>query len=85
MSRNRSRNSAQKRALKERIYRKNKRCCFCKNCLSFQSATLEHIISLSKGGGWNIDNLTISCANCNNTRGNIDYLLFKNHQELKKR
>lgn len=33
-------------------------------------ATLDHVIPLSRGGTWRIENLTILCGKCNYTKGN---------------
>lgn len=52
-------------------------CCYCNQQLTQDNATMEHIVPKSKGGVFNTSNLTVSCANCNNNRGNkpfFDYL-----------
>lgn len=82
MSVNHGRNSYQKRRLKLRLFNglrhKPKPCCFCRRRLSFDVATLEHVVPLSKGGSWDIDNLRISCQNCNSERANEEFSTFKN-------
>ena len=79
MSQNKNRNSHQKRELKRTLFgsRLTMRCCFCGCRLSFDEATLEHIVPLSKGGGWKPANLTISCSECNENRGPADFEVFK--------
>jgi len=54
-----------------------KPCCFCSKSLNFETATIEHIIPLSKGGNWKIDNLDISCSECNNERSSKGYSYFR--------
>ena len=45
-------------------------CCYCDKVLSDDLITMEHIVPDSKRGTFNATNLTISCAKCNNKRGN---------------
>lgn len=45
-----------------------KYCCYCEIPLSFEEATVEHIIPISKGGPDKLENLTIACPSCNNHR-----------------
>lgn len=80
MSINKGRNSGQKRKLKLQLFkgRSTKNCCFCKKKLAFHVATLEHMIPLSENGGWNINNLAVSCRSCNEKRGNKDFVEFRN-------
>lgn len=65
----------------------NHRCCYCgvntwhpdiydggsisRSCL--RRATIEHVISKSKGGTNNMSNLVMACYECNSVRGNTDY------------
>lgn len=35
-----------------------------------QATTIEHMIPLSKGGTWRMENLKIACYACNHKRGN---------------
>lgn len=86
MSQNRGRNSHQKRELKSRLFgtRKVARCCFCSRSLSFEEATLEHVIPLAQNGGWDRFNLSLSCYNCNQERGEEDFASFKNYKRSKR-
>lgn len=52
-------------------------CCFCNKLLTRNTATLEHVIPLSKGGTWKTTNIKVSCSSCNNERGNGDFEEFR--------
>lgn len=84
MSVNKGRNSIQKRKLKTKLFggRTAKQCCFCTRMLTPSSATLEHVIPLSRGGGWDIGNLRLSCHCCNEERSNSDFLEYKKGKVL---
>lgn len=41
-------------------------CCYCEVLLSFENATVEHIVDRARGGPNTLDNLAISCKRCNN-------------------
>lgn len=45
-------------------------CVYCRCPLDELTATLEHIIPRSLGGGDNRDNVTLACRPCNQRRGN---------------
>lgn len=74
-----SRSSTVKRALKRRIFnqRETAPCCFCRTPLTMITATLEHILPLSKGGRWLITNLKVSCVKCNAERKDTDFTEFQ--------
>ena len=82
MSNNRGRNSTQKKKIKIRLFggRASYPCCFCGRILVLTTATLEHVMPLSMGGGWHITNLRLSCRPCNSERGNEDFWEFKNRK-----
>lgn len=44
-------------------------------------ATLEHKRCVSEGGNDNLNNLAMSCSNCNSTRGVIDFHAFMNDRD----
>jgi len=54
----------------------NWRCCYCGILCDIypeprrNSATIEHVIELSRGGPDNWDNAVMACSACNNERGN---------------
>lgn len=57
------------------LFKKIKNCHWCKVLLTLDidqenSATVEHIIPLSRGGLNNKNNLTLACFTCNHDRGN---------------
>ena len=45
-------------------------CCYCDQPLPPEAVTMEHIVPDSRRGTFNTTNLTVSCAACNNKRGN---------------
>lgn len=52
---------------------KNESAKFCKYCntlLEFDIATVDHIIARSKGGSDKIENLAVSCLDCNQKKDN---------------
>lgn len=70
MSQSQSRNSHQKRELKQRLYSKHGALCkICKKSFPFAVLTLDHIVPLTHGGSWNISNLQLTCYPCNQAKG----------------
>lgn len=49
-----------------------KRCHYCRCLLTMATATLEHLIPISKGGRTESSNCRWACKPCNNQRGNGD-------------
>lgn len=82
MSENKGRSSHQKRRLKERLFRGRLRapCCFCRKVLFPATATLDHFLPLSLGGGWDVSNLRLSCEECNSERKAEDFTAFRNRK-----
>lgn len=84
-----SRNSGEKRAWKAKLFgsRETKPCCFCRRTLYFSSATLEHVRPKSAGGKWGLDNLRLSCYDCNHERGSQDFDEFQHfkREQIKQR
>lgn len=64
---------------KEKIFKERKflPCCFCDRLLQFYEATIEHIIPASKGGPSIMENLTISCRDCNSNRSSMSFNEWK--------
>ena len=61
-------------------------CCYCDKPLTFDSITMEHIVPDSRRGTFNTTNLTVSCSEHNNKRGNrpfFDYCKQFNWSEEK--
>ena len=73
------RSSWQKNRQKVKLFRGRSYapCCFCRANLSFSSATIEHVVPQSAGGGWATENLRLSCYNCNQLRGTEDFEAFR--------
>lgn len=58
---------------KEFISQRARSCCeYCYSQLKFSPDpfSIEHIIPLSKGGTYDLDNLALSCQGCNNRKYN---------------
>ena len=51
------------------MLKKSDRCHWCGKKLTINTATLEHIIPLSRGGLDNANNWALACKKCNNERG----------------
>jgi hypothetical protein len=60
----------QKRIKEYVIERDGMLCCYCDKVLTPDTVTMEHIVPDSKRGTFNTTNLTVSCSDCNNKRGN---------------
>lgn len=61
-------------------------CCYCDQPLAVEAVTMEHIVPDSHRGTFNTTNLTVSCSDCNNRRGNkpfFDYCKKFNWSEDK--
>lgn len=57
---------------KRRIYdRQNGLCAYCGQHRNIKYMTVDHIISLSKGGTDSLDNLQCTCKKCNGLKGNM--------------
>lgn len=61
----------QLRPTRKSIYeRDNATCQYCANRISFSRATVDHVLPKSRGGKNTWTNLVLSCASCNNEKGN---------------
>ena len=66
-----------KKKIKEQVTKRDGLvCCYCVKSLTLETVTLDHIIPESKQGAFNISNLTVSCTDCNNKRGNQSFFEF---------
>lgn len=79
LNRKSNRNSGDRRKLKHQLFggRATASCCFCRYRLTPATATLEHVVPLSQGGGYNIDNLRLSCQGCNLDRGDQPFTVYR--------
>lgn len=66
------------KSIKKNLYRKSKKCLWCKHVFPLDQMTLEHIIPLDRGGLDNENNMALACATCNHDRGNNMPELEKN-------
>ena len=41
-----------------------------------RKATIDHKTPRSRGGGWSLDNLVISCDRCNGEKGDMPYEMY---------
>lgn len=57
------------RSFKVQLLKKSPKCNWCSAELTMETATLEHIIPLAKGGLDNKNNMALACAPCNHGRG----------------
>ena len=53
-----------------------RRCVYCASPLTSDSATLDHVIPVSRGGGHAPGNLVIACQACNQLKGDALPLEF---------
>lgn len=48
-------------------------CWWCRQKLSSDQLTIDHLLPKSRGGSHSLENLRLSCFSCNNSRGNSLY------------
>ena len=66
-----------KRAIKRATMRDcGRRCVYCATPLAPDTATLDHVLPVSRGGGHAPGNLVIACAACNQLKGDALPLEF---------
>ncbi len=53
---------------KRRLWRANPTCYWCGEELTIETATVDHLIPLGKGGSNGTDNLRLACDSCNQDR-----------------
>ena len=60
------------RGTRELIYKQANGCCqLCGRKITYEQATLDHVIPLVMGGIDSVENLQLSCNQCNQLKGNI--------------
>jgi 5-methylcytosine-specific restriction endonuclease McrA len=68
-----SQNSKANRERRDAMVRRARipQCLYCHRRLTEETATLEHLVPVSRGGErWNRDNMALACATCNCCKGN---------------
>ena len=61
-----------KRAIKRAAIRDcSRRCVYCGHPLDLETATLDHVFPLSRGGAHAPGNLVSACAGCNRLKGDM--------------
>lgn len=59
------------------VYQRDQYCCkLCGKALTYEEATLDHVIPRSKGGSGSINNLVTACKPCNQSK---DDKLMRDH------
>jgi 5-methylcytosine-specific restriction endonuclease McrA len=54
----------------------NSKCLYCESRLNLENASADHIVPVSKGGNNSQLNLIVVCKDCNNERGDLDFLTY---------
>lgn len=47
-------------------------CAYCGKCLTQETATIEHVLPLSRGGRDAIKNMVLACRSCNRAAGSLN-------------
>lgn len=61
-------------------------CWYCDEPLvegatDHRQPTLDHVIPLGRGGGWELENCRLACGPCNNAKGDMTELEYRKHKE----
>lgn len=59
----------QQTSAKHRMFKTQKRCHWCRIKLTAETATVDHVIPISRGGLNNDNNRVLACQPCNSARG----------------
>jgi len=54
--------------------RRRRYCYYCGIKLTFDAATVDHLISRRNGGSGHLKNLVIACLNCNTEKGSNNFI-----------
>lgn len=57
-------------------------CPYCQRLLTAATFTLDHALPTSRGGPWTLNNLTVSCRECNEQKGNLTADEFRSLLQL---
>lgn len=59
----------QQTSAKHRLFKKQKRCHWCRMKMTLETATVDHVVPLARGGLDNDNNRVLACSPCNRGRG----------------
>lgn len=59
------------RKIREKFFKNQQYCSYCKKCLTLESSTLDHVIARRLGGSNRQDNLVLCCSECNAIKGGM--------------
>ena len=64
--------------MRKMLFERDGACCaYCKVPLSLKTATIDHVIPVSKGGSrWSLANMVLACHACNNEKGDRDLMEY---------
>jgi 5-methylcytosine-specific restriction endonuclease McrA len=73
--------AAAKRSMKRAAMRDcGRRCVYCGTCLELESATIDHVYPVSRGGSHALGNLVAACGPCNRLKGDmLPFEFFARH------
>lgn len=54
------------------LFQKRQKCLYCNVTLTLETATIDHLVPLSKGGSNNFDNLVLACLKCNRAKADFE-------------
>lgn len=66
----------------ENLIASSKHCHYCNS--EIEDFEIDHKVPVSKGGKHTIDNLVISCKDCNRKKSNMDYNVFLDSIHIKR-
>lgn len=65
-----------RRKVRNELLERDATCTYCSVRLDKKTATIDHIIPKSRGGGEDSVNLTLACFDCNQKKGDEVWFLF---------
>ena len=64
-------NSYDRHRRKKSLLRRDPHCTYCRCPLTYETATIEHVVPWSQGGSNKLTNLALACWEHNHARGSI--------------